>query len=157
MQAMQTTKPRVLPKRIGIALLACSVLANLTLGAVALDQAGQLPAIGSHQRQQVVARAYSQPRMGEGRTSFALPSAAPRVTQHTNPFLGDGRVNVHATGLSSRPALKAYASVGQGEGWLTLSTQAARRAAGLNPSAECGQGEGLLDLSATHSNPCPTR
>jgi hypothetical protein len=145
MQAMQATVQRVLPTRIGVAILTCSILVNLALGAVALGQSGHLPLVGTSSARRPAPLAYYQPRMGEGRTTFALPSAA-SVATSTTPYLGEARGNVALLRLQS--TLKAYASLGQGEGWLAYGKPAELRATSTtNDVARCALAD---DVSVTH-------
>jgi hypothetical protein len=157
MQAMQATVQRVLPTRIGVAILIVSILANLALGAVALGQSGHLPLVGTRPARHAAPLAYYQPRMGEGRTTFALPSAASRVAASTNPYLGEGRGN--AALLRQHSTLKAYAVLGQGEGWLAYGKPAELRATStskIDDFARCALAD---DVEFTHVSAldlCPT-
>jgi hypothetical protein len=141
--------------------VALGLLASVSLGAGALAVTDHLPLTGGHASQPSQLKAYSSAGQGEGlvgpRAAYMMAPltayyaagqgeglvgahAASALRAHTSPGEGEGIVGGTVTFAQVREPLKAYASVGMGEGWLTLG----RPASALKAYYAPGMGEGWL-------------
>jgi hypothetical protein len=109
---------RFMTGTVAVIALAVSVVANVALGGVALHTSGHLPSIGNSTTQHAALKATYVEGQGEGRIGPALPAAAPRMLPNTNPYMGEGRLNVVRS-----TTLPSYDQPYMGEGRLNVRRQ----------------------------------
>jgi hypothetical protein len=131
---MQATVQRFVISRTGITIFALSILLNVALLIIALDQAGALPSSDRVEQSTERPVAHHAPGMGEGLLSGALPLAALMPKAYDAPGMGEGRLNLAA---AIPTMVTAHTAPGQGEGWLAYGQD--------NQVPACGPGEGLLN------------
>lgn len=143
---MQATMQRFVISRTGIAIFALSVLLNIALLIIALDQAGALPFPDRVEQPADRPLAYDAPGMGEGLLNGALPGTAAVPKAYDVPGMGEGRLDL-AAAVPTMPL--AYTAPGQGEGWFAYGRP--------DRLPACGPGDGLLNLSLEHDPACLAR
>jgi hypothetical protein len=136
---------RFMTGTVAVIALAVSVVANVALGGVALHTSGHLPSIGNSTTQHAALKATYVEGQGEGRIGPALPAAAPRMLPNTNPYAGEGRLNVLR---SAAPTLKAHDQPYMGEGRLNVV-----RSTTLPSYDQPYMGEGRLNVRRQQETP----
>ncbi len=110
---MQATMQRFVISRIGITIFALSILLNVALLIIALDQAGSLPSTNRVEQGMERPVAYHAPGMGEGLLNSVLPESTIMPKAYDAPGMGEGRLNLAA---ATPTMVAAYTALGEGEG-----------------------------------------